>query len=121
VPGSILQATGDLTHPLLFGYADKGIAVFRENNLIMERARNPFANPLVYAPKALLAGYLPRGFESKVGPSASIAVSSVGRGRVIAAMDNPVFRGFWRGTEKLLMNAVFFGQIISPGSAQAEE
>lgn len=121
VPGTILQTTGDLTHPLLFGYADKSIAVFREHNLIMERSRNPFANPLLYAPKPLLAGYLPRGFEGKVAPSASIAVSTVGRGRVIAAMDNPVFRGFWRGTEKLLLNAVFFGQIISPASGQGEE
>ncbi|EJF10172.1 hypothetical protein [Pontibacter sp. BAB1700] len=35
--------------------------------------------------------------------------------------DNPNFRAFWFGTNKLFLNSIFFGQIISGGSARAEE
>ncbi len=36
-------------------------------------------------------------------------VKRVGKGRVLIFTDNTNFRGFWYGTNKLLMNAIFFG------------
>ncbi len=44
--------------------------------------------------------------------SASIVVSKLGKGRVVMFADNPNFRGSWYGTNKLFMNAVFFGSLI---------
>ena len=44
--------------------------------------------------------------------SASIIVSRIGKGRVVLFADNPNFRGAWYGTNKLFMNAIFFGQFI---------
>jgi hypothetical protein len=35
-----------------------------------------------------------------------------GRGVVIRFANTPLFRGFWRGTEKLFVNALYFGQVI---------
>jgi hypothetical protein len=35
----------------------------------------------------------------------------------VAFTSNPNFRAFWFGTNKLLMNAVFFGRIISDRAA----
>jgi hypothetical protein len=26
--------------------------------------------------------------------------------------NNPLFRGFWRGTERLFINALYFGQVV---------
>jgi len=35
-----------------------------------------------------------------------------GRGLVVRFANNPVFRGFWRGTERLFVNALYFGQVV---------
>jgi hypothetical protein len=40
---------------------------------------------------------------------------------VIAMPDNPNFRAFWYGTNKLFLNSIFFGQIINGSSARAED
>jgi hypothetical protein len=32
-----------------------------------------------------------------------------GQGRVVVLADDPAFRAFWHGTERLLLNAIFFG------------
>jgi len=37
-------------------------------------------------------------------------VKRMGSGRVVAFTDNTNFRAFWYGTNKLLMNVVFFGK-----------
>ena len=36
----------------------------------------------------------------------------MGKGLVILFTDNTNFRAFWYGTNKLLMNAIFFGDIM---------
>ena len=36
-------------------------------------------------------------------------MQKMGSGRVMVFTDNTNFRAFWYGTNKLLMNAIFFG------------
>ena len=55
----------------------------------------------------------PENIEENLKPSASLIVSSLGRGRVIMFADNPNFRGAWYGTNKLFLNALFLGNHIS--------
>jgi len=45
-------------------------------------------------------------------------VSGIGSGKVINLADNPNFRAFWFGTNKLFANAIFFGSIISNGTVE---
>ncbi|MDZ7757248.1 hypothetical protein [Rhodohalobacter sp.] len=58
-------------------------------------------------------GISPKKTHELIDGTASIIVGSYGGGRVISFADNPAFRAFWFGTNKLLMNAVFFGDTIS--------
>ena len=44
--------------------------------------------------------------------SAAAVATRVGRGVVIRLADNPNFRGVWYGTNKLFLNALFFGPVI---------
>jgi hypothetical protein len=39
-----------------------------------------------------------------------------GRGAVVRLADDPNFRGFWYGTNKLYLNAIFFGPLIKETS-----
>ena len=118
IGGAIFEATLDLTHPLAYGYAEETLPVFRNTRLFLEVAENDYATPLVYTDAPLLAGYISdRNLETLSG-SAAVVVAGRGRGRVICMPDNPNFRAFWWGTNKLFANAVFFGQVISSGATE---
>ncbi|MDZ7716457.1 MAG: M14 family metallopeptidase [Balneolaceae bacterium] len=117
IGGSIFNAKLDLTHPLGYGYNDDDLTVFRNSTLFMQKAENPYATPLYYTDDALASGYISEENLEKLNGTAAIVVSRLGGGRVITMTDNPNFRAFWFGTNKLFLNAIFFGQTISGSSA----
>ncbi|NJC26280.1 M14 family zinc carboxypeptidase [Neolewinella antarctica] len=111
--GSIFEARADLTHPLMFGLRRADIPVFKRGTLLFDLPENLYASPLTYGANSLLSGYSPRGFEEALGGTAGIVVGNYRGGRVISFADNPNFRAFWYGTNRLFMNAVMFGHTIS--------
>jgi len=117
IGGSIFNTKLDLTHPLGYGYNDDDLTVFRNSTLFMKKAENPYATPLYYTDEPLASGYISDENLEKLKGTAAIVVSRLGSGKVITMTDNPNFRAFWYGTNKLFMNAIFFGQTISGGSA----
>ncbi|NGP87068.1 M14 family metallopeptidase [Fodinibius halophilus] len=116
IGGAIFNAKLDLTHPLGYGYNDDEMTVFRNSTLFLQKAENPYATPLYYTEEPLASGYISEENLEELAGTASIIVSDTGRGRVISMTDNPNFRAFWYGTNKLFMNAIFFGQTIDGGS-----
>ncbi|HEY0897889.1 MAG TPA: M14 family metallopeptidase, partial [Sphingobacteriaceae bacterium] len=112
IPGAIFNTRVDKTHPLAYGIRESSIPVFREGNNMFEKPKNPFATPVAYTDKPLLAGYITSQNEKLLAGSAAITCSAFGQGQVISFSDNPNFRAFWFGTSKLFMNAVFFGHTI---------
>jgi hypothetical protein len=116
--GAIFNAKLDLTHPIGYGYLESDIHTFRNDNLFMEPSSNPYANPLVYTDKPLASGYLHPSNLAGIQNGSVIQVAGVGSGRIIAFADNMNFRAFWFGTNKLYMNAIFFGQVIQGGTTR---
>jgi hypothetical protein len=111
--GAIFQADADLTNPLLFGYWDSKIPVFKSNNIFLEKGKGAYSNPLVYGSNPLLSGYIQKPNYDKMKNTAVIGVSNVGRGKVIGFTEGMTFRAFWYGTAKMLMNAVYYGPMLS--------
>lgn len=116
--GSIFNASIDLTHPLAYGMSRDQIALFRNHNRILKKAGNPYANPLVYTEKPLLSGYVHKDNLSRIKGAPAAQIVANGRGMVIYLADNPNFRAFWYGTNKLFFNALYFGDVISSGTAR---
>jgi hypothetical protein len=117
IGGSIFNAKLDLTHPLGYGFNDEDITVFRSTTTFMKKGENPYSTPLYYTDNPLASGYSNDENLEKAKGSAAIVVSRLGSGRVITMADNPNFRAFWYGTNKLFANAVFFGHTISSRTA----
>lgn len=116
--GAILKAKLDTTHPIGYGYLSEKLHVFKSGNQFLEPSSNPYANPLVYTENPLASGYVhPENLEM-IKNKGVVQVSALGRGRIIGFVDNPNFRAFWFGTNKLFLNAVFFGQTINNASAR---
>lgn len=113
IAGSIFLADVDPTHPLFYGYRGPTLPTFRNTTLMLEVPANPYAAPMRYAETPLLSGYVSPEQLERLKGTAGVVVGAIGSGRVIAATDNPVFRAFWFGTDKLLANAIFFGSTIA--------
>jgi len=109
VSGSIFEMTLDLTHPLAFGYSSVGLPVFKSGTMILEPSKKAGANPFHYSKSPLLSGYASEENISRISESPAASVSVYGQGRVICFVDNPNFRAYWYGTNRLFMNAVFWG------------
>ncbi len=117
IGGAIFNATLDLTHPLAYGYNKENIALFRNSEDFIAPALSGYANPVRYTSKPLLSGYISKPNLEALENTAAVQVSALGQGRIITFSDNPNFRAFWYGTNKLFMNSIFFGPVISSRSA----
>jgi len=113
IGGAIFNTQGDLTHPILYGIEYDEIPIFRRGQLYMKPSKGQYSNPLLYTNKPLLAGYISSGNLSELIGTAAISVSGMGNGRVITFSDNPNFRAFWFGSNRLFLNSVFFGHTIT--------
>jgi hypothetical protein len=116
--GAIFEASVDLSHPLLYGYTSNRIPIFKSNNLFMEKSKGSYSNPIVFTAAPLVSGYMSKENYTKAKSSSVAGVSVLGQGRVIGFTDNLCFRAFWLGSNKMLMNAIFYGPLINAASAR---
>ncbi len=118
ISGSIFETKLDITHPVGYGHSRTSIPVFRNSTLFAADVHKPYAVPLRYTADPLLSGYISGRNYEILKNSPAVVVSSIGSGKIISFMDDPNFRGFWYGTNKLFINAVYFGHIISTESTR---
>jgi hypothetical protein len=112
--GAIFNTLVDRTHPMAFGIESDELPVFRGHTVFLDPSENPYSTPLIYKyVNPLMSGYASLSNVGLISGSAAVLVQSEGSGRVIVIADNPVFRGYWRGTQRLLENGVFFGDWIN--------
>lgn len=120
IPGTIFAADVDLTHPLAYGMTMNSVPLFRSGTRVLLPSKSPYATPLVYASDPLLAGYATEEEVARLEGKAAAVVEPLGRGRVVAMVDNPVFRGYWFGSMRLVGNAIFFGSAMKPASSSED-
>ena len=110
--GAIFEAIQDRSHPINFGYKNNRISLFRNTNIYMEPEPDSYDNPLQYTSSPLQSGYISEENLRLIRNSTPFKVRRLGKGRLLLFTDNTNFRAFWYGTNKLLMNAIFFGDIM---------
>ncbi|MFT5673796.1 MAG: hypothetical protein ACI9JT_002451, partial [Polaribacter sp.] len=109
IGGAIFEAKVDRSHPINFGYKNDKLALFRNSTLFITADTKSYNNPIQYTANPLLSGYISKENAKVIKNTVPFKVKRVGKGRVLIFTDNTNFRGFWYGTNKLLMNAIFFG------------
>ncbi|PTX42216.1 zinc carboxypeptidase [Christiangramia gaetbulicola] len=110
IGGAIFEVKLDRTHPIAFGYDDEKIAMFRNTTIFMEADEQSYNNPIQYTEDPLLSGYISKQNLDSLAMTVPFKHKSLGKGEVMLFTDNTNFRAFWYGTNKLLMNAIFFGE-----------
>jgi hypothetical protein len=112
IGGSIYEVDLDRTHPLAFGLTQDQFPVYRNHDIFLLPTENPYSTVARYTDAPLLSGYVSEENLARIRGSASLAVDDVGEGRIVLFVDNPNFRGMWYGTNRLFLNALFFGNTI---------
>jgi len=109
IPGSIFETRLDLTHPLCYGYTREMLPVFKSGTSVAKKDPNIYNNPVVYTSDPLLSGYCTKENIDRIKGS---AFASVHGNRIISIYDNTNFRAIFYGSNKIFLNAVFFGQLL---------
>lgn len=118
IPGGVYMSKLDLSHPMAFGYYKEELPTFRRGNTFIAPAENLYSNPALYTEEPLLSGYITEANLEALKGTSTVRVNALGRGRVVSLVDNPNFRAFWYGTNKLMMNAIFFARIVNAAAAR---
>ena len=110
--GAIFNTRTDRSHPVNWGYKNSEVALFRNTNIYIQPNEQSYNNPIQYTSAPLLSGYISEENMELLKNSVPFQTHGMGRGQVSGFTDNTNFRAFWYGTNKLLMNTVFFGKIM---------
>lgn len=110
--GAIFETQIDRSHPINYGYKNSRLPMFRNTNIYIKPHKDSYNNPIQYTDNPLLSGYISKENLALIKNSVPFQVRRMGKGRILAFTDNTNFRAFWYGTNKLLMNAIFFGQMM---------
>ena len=108
IGGAIFEAEIDRSHPINFGYKNKTLPMFRNTTLFVKPNKNSYDNPIQYTENPLLSGYISKQNLDSISKTVPLKIGNYGSGNVVAFTDNTNFRAFWYGTNRLLMNAIFF-------------
>ncbi|MDC1327389.1 M14 family zinc carboxypeptidase [Ulvibacter sp.] len=109
IGGAIFNTKLDRSHPIAFGYKNEYLPMFRNSTLFLKPDKHSYNNPVKYTESPLLSGYISKPNLGKLKNTVPFKTQGLGRGQVVYFTDNTNFRAFWYGTNKLLMNAIFFG------------
>ncbi len=118
IGGAIFKASLDITHPLGWGFADSKVALWRKGTTPMLASKGSTSNPMRYLKDPLLSGFASATAQKSLAETPAASVDRVGAGVVVRFADDMNFRAYWRGTERLYLNAIFHARCVA-GSGRA--
>ena len=113
IAGAIFAAQLDLTHPLAFGLPRAMLPVFKNDPMLLLPSSDAYVTVGRYTEKPQLAGFTAGEYVEQIRHGASLLAHNQGQGRVIAMTDNPVFRGYFVGSGRILVNALFLAKAFN--------
>jgi hypothetical protein len=121
INGGIFLADIDITNPIAFGVNNRKIYFTKTGTTILQSSKDKYSTVAKYFPTSYISGYVSKQNIAKISNSASIIASPTGRGVVILFAEDPTYRHYWHGTDRLLINSIFFGNQISGGRPDRSE
>ena len=112
IGGAIAMAEIDTSHPLAFGLDNSTLAIFKRSSLVFSEAKEAFVSIARFKQEPLASGYMSEANRKHIANGTSLLVQRLGKGRLVAFSDDPVFRGYWLGTAKVFINALYFAKAI---------
>jgi hypothetical protein len=109
IPGTMMRVRIDHSHPIGFGYPGD-VAVLKTSTTMFELSGNGY-NVGMYTKSPRLSGYISKENEKMLEETPFIVHEQIGSGNVILFADDPNFRLFFDGLNRLFLNSV----LLMPG------
>ncbi|PKD43374.1 M14 family metallopeptidase [Rhodohalobacter barkolensis] len=107
IPGASFKSHVDVTNPLAFGVKEKLYSLTYNTDQMVPSSSYQVVGYYEKDPENLLvSGYASQENIQKAAGNVFAGVASMGRGKVVLLADNTQYRMFWRGPERLMINAV---------------
>lgn len=119
IPGTMMRVRIDNSHPLGFGY-DRDIAVLKTRKTMFELSEHGY-NVGIYSKSPRLSGYISKENEKMLEETPFLVHEQIGEGHVILFADNPNFRLFFDGLNRLFLNSVLLMPSIRNVSLTSDE
>jgi hypothetical protein len=116
INGAIFTADLDITNPLAFGITNRKLFINKNSSTFLQVSNNKYATVAQYDEKPFINGYSSKENIRKVSNSAAVLLSPNGAGQVILFADDPTYRGYWLGTNRIFLNSIFFANLASISS-----
>jgi hypothetical protein len=110
LPGAIFKATLNNHYYLGLGYPAE-IAVQVRGTYLFSKTESG-TNVATYPEASHIMGHKWEDTETILSDKPYLMDVPVGQGRVILFTDDPTFRGFWRGLDRLVLSCIFFAPIM---------
>jgi hypothetical protein len=108
-PGAILAADLDVRHFLAYGYESGPLPVLVTSDRVLAASPTGANVARIRSADPVLSGFAWPEAAERLRGAAYLVDEPQGRGRVVLFADDPNFRNFWRGLEKLFTNALLLG------------
>ncbi|MFN0036684.1 MAG: M14 family metallopeptidase [Saprospiraceae bacterium] len=106
IPGAIVRAAVDNSHPLAFGFPDyyHSLKTLSDAYQMPEKADVP-----LYLEETFQTyGFIGSRVKPQLKKTPIVLVQKMGDGEAVLFVDNPLFRSFWQQGKMLFANALFF-------------
>jgi hypothetical protein len=124
INGAIFTADLDITNPIAYGITNRKLFINKNTSTFLQVSSNKYSTVAQYDEKPFINGYSSKENIKKVSNSAAILLSPSGAGQVVLFADDPTYRGYWLGTNRLFLNSIFFANLTTItsnyGGAEAE-
>ncbi|UCH09362.1 MAG: hypothetical protein JSU61_08970, partial [Fidelibacterota bacterium] len=111
IPGAIFRVTLNHHHYLSFGY-DEDTYVLVWSDLIFLSSHDGYNVATFPKGGGKVSGFTWEGAESQLSEKVYLVDEHLGEGHIILFADDPNFRGYMRGLNRLFMNAVMFSSSV---------
>jgi hypothetical protein len=121
INGAIFTADLDTTNPLAFGISTRRLFINKNSSTFLLPSNNKYATVAQYDVKPFVNGYASKENIKKVSNSAAILLSPSGAGQVVLFADDPTYRSYWLGTNRIFLNSLFFANLVGGNTAYGAE
>jgi hypothetical protein len=106
LPGAVIKTRVDNTHPLAFGLSDHYFSLKTSSDVFELPAGT---SPAIWIDDDYRSyGFIGSRLKPRLKKTPVAAVQTLGSGKVIYLVDNPLFRAFWEEGKLVFANALFY-------------
>jgi hypothetical protein len=104
----ILENYLDRSHPIAFGSVANTVNTIKSGTTILSKPTGKFMSPVYYKKNPLLSGCITPQNLAILAETPNVLASR----NAIYFSDDPCFRAFWFGSTRLLLNSLFFRELM---------